>query len=63
MSENLQEYRVNIQEILSRTVTVLAKSEEDAIHIVEKQVNECEIILDEYDDWFGRNINIITDVT
>lgn len=63
MSENLQEYRVNIQEILSRTVTVLAKSEKDAVHIVEKQVNECEIILDEYDDWFGRNINIITDVT
>lgn len=49
-SENLQEYRVNIQEILSRTVNVLAKSEEDAIRIVEKQVNECEIILDEYDD-------------
>lgn len=52
------EYRVNIKETHNRTVTISAKSWQDAIKIVETKIENGEIVLDD-EDYFGRDITIV----
>lgn len=56
------EYKVNIKETLLRTVTISAKSSDDALAIAENMVNNGEIVL-ECEDFFDRDISLESDNT
>lgn len=55
----MKKYRVEIQEVLSRIVTVEAESKDIAENLVLEQYNNQDIVLDESDFDGEVNINII----
>lgn len=58
INENtFSEYKVNVKETLLRTVTISAKSAENALEIAENMVSNGEIVL-ECEDFFDREIKL-----
>ena len=45
----MEEFELEVEEILQKVVKVKANSFEEAMQIVQKQYDDCEIILDEHD--------------
>lgn len=55
----MKEYKVKIQEILERTITLQADNKQDAIDKVTQQYNEEDIVLDA-SDFKGNDFKIIS---
>ena len=58
ITNNMEEYQVEVCETLIRIVTVEAQSEEQALEFVRYDYNNAELVLDS-DDFFDVDFNLV----
>lgn len=56
----MNEYTIEISEVLSKRIKVCAENEEEAVRLAEEKYDNEEIILD-YKNFAGKNIQVVTE--